>query len=95
MSNQKEIKENFEFAVEQVRSSDSNSSTGPTDNEKLEFYALYKQATVGKCNTTCPWAFNVVDRAKWDAWNNLGNMSKNNAMIKYCDLYMDISGKYE
>jgi len=95
MSNQKEIKENFDYAVEQIRSSKPRSTNGPTNTEKLKFYALYKQATIGKCNTAQPWAFNVVDRAKWDAWDALGSMSKTDAMIEYCDLYIQTSDKYE
>lgn len=95
MSNPKEIKENFDYAVEQIRSSKPRSTNGPTDAEKLKFYALYKQATLGKCNTSQPWAFNVVERAKWDAWNALGNISKTDAMIQYCDLYIQTSDKYE
>lgn len=94
MSNQKEIRENFDFAVAQVRASDPDAEDGPTDNEKLQFYALYKQATIGKCNVPSPWAINIVEKAKWNAWNNLGNMSKTDAMIKYCDLYMMITEKY-
>lgn len=94
-ASQKEIKENFDYAVEQIRLSDPNAVNGPTDNEKLEFYSLYKQATIGKCNTASPWAINYVEKAKWNAWNKLGNMSKNDAMIRYCELYLDVSAKYE
>lgn len=91
----KEIKENFEFAVAQVREQDPNARNGPNDDEKLKFYGLYKQATIGKCDTPQPWAVQVVARAKWDAWNKLGNMSKIDAMTKYCDLFMSMSEKYE
>ena len=95
MSNKEEIeeiKENFLFAVDSIKNSQSNNPgmKGPTDQERLKFYSLYKQATIGKCNTQQPWAINVVDRAKWDAWNSLGNMKKQDAMIKYCELFLDI-----
>jgi len=93
-SKKSEIQENFEFAVEQIRASNAPGSNGPTDNEKLKFYGLYKQATLGVCTSPQPWAIQVVDRAKWDAWNALGNMSKETAMTKYCDLYMTVSAKY-
>ena len=33
------------------------------------------QATIGKCNTSRPGAFDFVGRAKWDAWNNLGDLN--------------------
>jgi acyl-CoA-binding protein len=85
----KEAEENFKYATEQV----SKSGGKATNEEKLNFYALYKQATVGPCNTSQPWQINAKERAKWDVWNNLGKMSKEDAMVKYCDYYMDVSGK--
>lgn len=39
-----------------------------SNDSKLKFYSYYKQATVGDCNTPQPYFFNVVERAKWDAW---------------------------
>jgi acyl-CoA-binding protein len=91
----KEVEENFKFAVNQVNSS-KNDPTVPmfSDDEKLQFYALYKQATTGKCTTQQPYAFQFVESAKWKAWNSLGNMSKHSAMEKYCELYLDVSAKY-
>lgn len=52
-------------------------------NALLEFYGLYKQATVGPCNTSKPGIFSVNARAKWNAWNDLGSMNKECAMQKY------------
>lgn len=53
-------------------------------NQLLEFYGLYKQSTVGPCNTSKPGIFNMQSRAKWNAWNDIGSaMSKNVAMQKY------------
>jgi len=85
----KEAEENFKFAAEQV----SNSGGKATNDDKLKFYALYKQATVGPCNTSQPWKVDVTNRAKWDEWNDLGKMSKEDAMVKYCDYYMNVSKK--
>lgn len=82
-----EIKAEFSKAVEEIRKSEKNDSIN--NDTKLKFYSYYKQATVGKCNVPQPWAFNVIERAKWDAWNNLGNMSKDIAMVKYCELYVN------
>lgn len=81
-----EIKREFNNAVQHIRSSEKNDKIG--DETKLKFYSLYKQATIGKCNTEQPWAINVVERAKWDSWNQLGNMKKETAMIKYLELYV-------
>ena len=37
----------------------------PSNDLKLKFYGYYKQATVGKCNASQPWAIDMVNRAKW------------------------------
>ena len=34
------------------------------------------QSTVGKCNAEKPGAFDFVGKAKWNAWNSLGDMSQ-------------------
>lgn len=54
-----------------------------SNNEKLTFYALFKQATVGKCNIKAPGRLEVVARAKYDAWNALGSMSQTEARQKF------------
>lgn len=51
----------------------------------LQFYGLYKQATVGKCNTAKPGLFALQAKAKWNAWNELQDMTKEEAMQKYVD----------
>lgn len=49
----------------------------------LEFYGLFKQATVGPCNTSKPGIFSMNARAKWNAWNDLGTLNKEVAMQRY------------
>ena len=51
----------------------------------LDFYGLYKQATVGKCNTPKPGIFNLQGKAKWSAWNSLGTMDQKVAMQNYVE----------
>lgn len=51
----------------------------------LTFYGLYKQATVGPCNTPKPGIFNLQAKAKWNAWNELNDMTKDTAMGRYID----------
>jgi len=89
-----ELQQNFEVAVDAIKNSDPEAPKRPNNDEKLKFYGLYKQATCGDCNTTQPWAFQVVERAKWDAWNANKGMSKKDAMTNYCELYLDASDKY-
>ena len=59
-------------------------------NALLEFYGLYKQATVGPCNTSKPGIFSVNARAKWNAWNDLGSLNKECAMQKYIEKLNEI-----
>uniref|UniRef100_A0A4W6DZZ6 Acyl-CoA-binding protein n=2 Tax=Lates calcarifer TaxID=8187 RepID=A0A4W6DZZ6_LATCA len=40
----------------------------PTDEEMLQVYSLFKQATVGDVNTARPGMFDFTGKAKWDAW---------------------------
>ena len=47
----------------------------PGNDVKLKLYALFKQATVGPCNTPKPGMMDFVNRAKWTAWSEL-KMSK-------------------
>ena len=49
----------------------------------LKFYALYKQATVGPCNTYQPLMFMGSVAKKWRAWKKLGDMSYDDAMKNY------------
>ena len=87
------LKEQFEFAVEQVRALPS-SGNGPTTAEKLKMYGLYKQATEGDCSTAQPWAVQVEARAKWDAWNANRGMSKKEAMASYCSEFLVLNDRY-
>lgn len=41
----------------------------PSNDELLELYGLYKQATVGDNTSSKPW-IDLKGRAKWDAWES-------------------------
>lgn len=49
----------------------------------LYFYARYKQACEGPCNTGKPGFFDFKGKQKWEAWKALGNMTKEDAMTEY------------
>ena len=57
----------------------------PDGLEKLELYALYKQATVGDVNADRPGFTDFVGKAKWDAWNKLKGWSTEKAMEQYVE----------
>lgn len=52
-------------------------------NTLLTFYGLYKQGTIGACNISKPGIFNMQARAKWNAWNDLKDMTQETAMERY------------
>jgi acyl-CoA-binding protein len=54
-----------------------------SDEAKLLFYALGKQATEGPCTQPKPWGWDVVASAKWQSWSQLGQMGKLEAMRLY------------
>ncbi|EIE23784.1 galactose oxidase [Coccomyxa subellipsoidea C-169] len=61
--------------------------TKPVPDElRLALFALHQQATVGPCTEAKPWGWNVVESAKWESWNQLGNMSSVEAMRLYVKL---------
>lgn len=64
----------------------ANTSMKATDEEKLCFYKYYKQATIGDCNTPRPGMFQLQQKYKWDAWNSVAGMSKEDAMKAYVEL---------
>ncbi|XP_043921104.1 enoyl-CoA delta isomerase 2 [Protopterus annectens] len=74
--------EEFEKAVEQLKLLKQD----PGNETKLHIYALFKQATQGPCNVSKPGMLDFVNKAKWDAWNALGSLSKDDARKKYVDL---------
>ncbi|KAJ0239668.1 Acyl-CoA-binding domain-containing protein 3 [Hirschfeldia incana] len=53
---------------------------------KIELYGLHKIATEGSCREAQPMAVMLSARAKWNAWQKLGNMSQEEAMEQYLAL---------
>eukprot|EP00067_Danio_rerio_P000593 NP_001002645.2 enoyl-CoA delta isomerase 2, mitochondrial [Danio rerio] len=64
----------------------------PGNEVKLKIYALFKQATVGPCNTPKPGMLDFVNKVKWDAWKGLGSISQEEARQQYVDLISSLVG---
>ncbi|KAK4884535.1 hypothetical protein RN001_000806 [Aquatica leii] len=77
--------EKFHAAVNVIRSLPKNGSYQPSNELMLRFYAYFKQATQGPCASSRPPFWDLVGRAKYDAYKGLGNMSKQDAMKHYVD----------
>ena len=60
--------------------------TGLGNDQLLELYALYKQATSGDVSGSRPGMMDLKGRAKYDAWQKRKGMSKDAAMQAYIDL---------
>ena len=58
----------------------------PGNEVKLKMYALFKQGSVGPCNAPKPGALDFVGKAKWNAWNELGNITQEDAQKQYIAL---------
>jgi diazepam-binding inhibitor (GABA receptor modulating acyl-CoA-binding protein) len=67
----------------------------PTNEELLQLYALYKQATEGDVNGERPGGFDFKAIAKFDAWEELKGKSKEQAMQEYCTLVDTLYQQYK
>ena len=63
----------------------------PGNEVKLKLYALYKQATEGPCNTPKRGVFDLINKAKWEAWNALGSLPKETARQNFVHLVSGLS----
>ncbi|XP_041817233.1 acyl-CoA-binding domain-containing protein 5A [Chelmon rostratus] len=75
----------FDAAVKVIKSLPPDGPFQPSNDMMLKFYSYYKQATVGACSIPRPGFWDAVGKAKWDAWNSLGDMPKEEAMAAYVD----------
>ncbi|XP_036790629.1 acyl-CoA-binding domain-containing protein 5A isoform X2 [Oncorhynchus mykiss] len=75
----------FDAAVKVIQSLPPDGSFQPSNDMMLKFYSYYKQSTLGPCNTPRPGFWDPMGKVKWDAWNDLGEMPKEEAMIAYVD----------
>ncbi|XP_013116761.1 acyl-CoA-binding protein homolog [Stomoxys calcitrans] len=80
----------FEEACELAK----NFGKKPSDSEFLEFYGLFKQATVGDVNTDKPGALDLKKKAMWEAWNSHKGLSKDAAKEAYIKVYEKYAPKY-
>jgi acyl-CoA-binding protein len=77
-----DLKKQFEAAAKAA----TKLPTRPSNDQMLELYALYKQATEGDVKGTRPGIFDLTGRAKFDAWSKKKGVAADAAMKSYCDL---------
>ena len=64
----------------------------PSNDELLELYAFYKQATSGDVSGSRPGMLDMKGRAKFDAWTKKKGFTKDDAMTKYAALVDRLAG---
>lgn len=78
-----ELQQQFEKAAEESKTL----SEKPSNDILLQLYSLYKQGSVGDINIDPPSnAFDIVNKAKFNAWEALKGKTKEGAMQEYIDL---------
>jgi acyl-CoA-binding protein len=83
------INEQFEKAVAESK----NLSERPSNEVLLQLYSLYKQATEGDVQGDPPSnPFDIVNKAKYQAWESLRGVSGAGAMQRYVDLVEQLKG---
>ncbi|KAK2839375.1 hypothetical protein Q5P01_013115 [Channa striata] len=85
-----DLQAKFETAAAEVKQLKAK----PTEDEMLQVYALFKQATVGDVNTARPGMFDFTGKAKWDAWEKLKGKGKEDSMNEYISLVEQLKQKY-
>ncbi|KAH8380487.1 hypothetical protein KR009_011050, partial [Drosophila setifemur] len=80
----------FNAAAEKVKSLTKR----PSDDEFLELYALFKQATVGDNTTSKPGLLDLKGKAKWEAWNKQKGKSSDAAQAEYITFVEGLVAKY-
>ncbi len=62
----------------------------PENDDMLLLYACYKQATAGDASGPRPGMFDLVGRAKYDAWAALAGTSQADAQARYVRKVRDL-----
>jgi acyl-CoA-binding protein len=84
------LQDDFESAVAQSK----QLTQRPGNDELLDLYALYKQATEGNISGDRPGGFDFKGIAKYDAWMSKKGLSKEKAMEDYINLVGQLKSKY-
>ncbi|XP_010271995.1 PREDICTED: acyl-CoA-binding domain-containing protein 3-like [Nelumbo nucifera] len=86
-----EVEKLFGAAVAFLSSGNNNDHLSKVDSDiQMQLYGLHKVATEGPCHEPQPMALKVSARAKWNAWQQLGNMTPEVAMEQYITLLSDM-----
>lgn len=83
-----DLQQQFQSAVARSRELTSR----PSNEDLLQLYALYKQATEGNVAGERPGGFDFKAIAKYDAWEEVRGKSKEDSMREYVALVDRLAG---
>lgn len=83
-----DLQKQFEQAAERVQELDER----PDNDTLLKLYALYKQGSDGDVSGERPGFFDFVGVAKYEAWEKLQGMEKDEAKKRYIELVDSLAG---
>ncbi len=84
------LQEQFESAAARAK----DFTKRPTNEELLQLYALYKQASEGDVSGERPGGFDFKAIAKYDTWEELKGKSKETAIQEYIRLVDSLNQLY-
>ncbi|KAK2992760.1 hypothetical protein RJ640_023273 [Escallonia rubra] len=86
-----ELDEAFSAATAFVAATAADKAANKVSTDvQLQLYGLYKIATEGPCGSPQPSALKMTARAKWQAWQKLGAMPPEDAMLKYIEIVTEL-----
>lgn len=83
------LEQDFQTATERVKDLTSR----PSNEDLLNLYALYKQATEGDVHGDKPGMFDFKGAAKYSAWDSLRGTDGDTARQRYIDLVQSLLAK--
>ncbi|XP_010688386.2 acyl-CoA-binding domain-containing protein 3 [Beta vulgaris subsp. vulgaris] len=85
-----ELEKKFARAINFVECKNKEGRFSKADNDvMMQLYGFQKVAMEGQCHEPQPMALKLSARAKWNAWQRLGNMTQEDAMNQYISLLSD------
>ncbi|CAG9324604.1 unnamed protein product [Blepharisma stoltei] len=87
------MEQEFRKALNYIKDT-SNPPLDTNNEQKLDFYALFKQATDGAPKGSAPSRLKVVERAKFMAWKAREKLTKEEAMREYVALLTKLAPKW-
>ncbi|WFD03199.1 hypothetical protein MOBT1_001888 [Malassezia obtusa] len=94
MSSARVIDALFERTVDIVQSLPPSGAIQTSYEEKLALYGLYKQATHGDVDSRRPGMFDMLGRAKWDAWESQRGYAQQDAKQLYIENVLKVLRRF-